>query len=173
MVASLATTSPNVSLSSTQAAEFVDALDLNTSRDRLQSVGNHKGDVSDSEIILQMMNEARPRIIFHIAYPDSMVILPKPLLIICSRQLATLQASIFTSTSSAIHDNTTDLIDADEIVPILRPPIQKHFYTLTKAAAEVAFLAVNRKFADSSMLTVSIRGCAISGLVLQSYSNHT
>ena len=72
-------------------------------------------------------------------------------------ELGTVLALVFTSTSSVIHDNVSDLIDADESLPTLRPPIQKRVYTLTKAAAEKAVIDANRTAGDSSMLTASIR----------------
>lgn len=78
-------------------------------------------------------------------------------------KLGTVQALVFTSTSSVIHDNVTDLIDADETLPILRPPVQKRVYTLTKATAEKEILSANRKAGNGSMLTVSMRPCTAIG----------
>ncbi|KAL2047509.1 hypothetical protein ABVK25_011438 [Lepraria finkii] len=119
------------------------------------------------------MQEARPRTIFHIACPDPMVILPELFekvnvggtrnILSSAAKLGTVQALVYTSTSSVIHDNVTDLINADETLPILRPPIQKRVYTLTKATAEEDIIAANRKGGNSSMLTVSMRPCTAIG----------
>ena len=56
-----------------------------------------------------------------------------------------------------IHDNLSDLIDADETLPVLQYPAQKRVYTLTKAEAEADILAANRESGDASMLTVLLR----------------
>ncbi|KAL2008398.1 hypothetical protein VTN00DRAFT_8380 [Thermoascus crustaceus] len=58
-------------------------------------------------------------------------------------KVGTVRALINTSTSSVIHDNLTDLVDASEDLPILRPPQQKRIYSLTNADADDAILAAN------------------------------
>lgn len=78
-------------------------------------------------------------------------------LLAAAKEAGTVKALIYTSTSSVVHDNLTDLVDADETLPILRPPVQKRVYTLTKATAEEEILAANRARGDASMLTVSLR----------------
>lgn len=75
----------------------------------------------------------------------------------------TAQAFIYTSSSSAIHDNVSELVDADETYPVLRYPAQKRVYTLTKVEAEDETLGANRQDGDSSMLTVSIRPATAFG----------
>lgn len=125
-----------------------------------------------------VVQESRACTIFHIAGPDSMVIKPQLFeevnvgdtrnLLASAAKLGTVRAFVFTSTSSVLHDNVTDLIDADEPLPILRPPVQKRVYTLTKAQAEQDVLAANRKEGLRSMLTVSIRPCTVSAKAIQS-----
>lgn len=78
-------------------------------------------------------------------------------LLAAAKDVGTVKALIYTSTSSVIHDNLSDLVDADESLPILCPPVQKRVYTLTKATAEEDILAANRAGGDTSMLTVSLR----------------
>jgi len=48
-------------------------------------------------------------------------------------------------------------------LPVLRPPVQKRSYTLTKATAEADILAANRAAGDASMLTVSMRPATAFG----------
>ncbi|KAI9840126.1 MAG: hypothetical protein M1837_001887 [Sclerophora amabilis] len=101
------------------------------------------------------------------AAPDSMVIRPELFeavvvggarnLLSSAAKLGSVRALVYTSTSSVIHDNVTDMFDADERLPVLRPPAQKRVYTLTKATAEEEILAATRTGGDRSMLTVSIR----------------
>lgn len=145
----------------------IHALDINTSRNRVSSVIYHTGDISSASVVDRVMQEAQPRVIFHLASPDSMILQPKVFesvivggtrnLLASAAKLGTVQALVYTSTSSVIHDNRSDLIDADETLPILRPPVQKRVYTLTKATAEEEILAPNRSSGDHSMLTTSIR----------------
>jgi sterol-4alpha-carboxylate 3-dehydrogenase (decarboxylating) len=145
----------------------IHALDLDISRNRVPSVIYHAGDISSASVVDRIMQEARPQVIFHLASPDSMVIQPKVFesvivdgtrnLLSSAAKLGTVQALVYTSSSSVIHDNLTDLIDADENAPILRPPLQKKVYTLCKATAEEEILAANRSSGDRSMLTVVIR----------------
>ncbi|TEY59799.1 hypothetical protein BOTCAL_0186g00200 [Botryotinia calthae] len=84
-------------------------------------------------------------------------------LISAAFKVGTVQAFVNTSTSSVIHDNISDLIDADEDLPVLQYPVQKRIYTLTKAVAEADILAANRKYGDSSMMTVSLRPATAFG----------
>ena len=84
-------------------------------------------------------------------------------LLTTAKAIGTVKAFVFTSTSSVIHDNLTDLLDADETLPVLRPPAQKRVYTLTKATAEEEILAANRASGDASMLTCSLRPCTAIG----------
>ena len=151
----------------------VHVLDINTERNRLPSVTYYKGDIASADDVTRVMREAKPRVIFHIACPDSMVIAPKLFekvivggarnLLSAAAELGTVQALVYTSTSSVIHDNVSDLVDADETLPILQPPVQKRLYTLTKATAEEEILAANRTAGNSSMLTVSLRPCTVFG----------
>ena len=78
-------------------------------------------------------------------------------------ELGTVQGLVFTSTSSVVHDNTSDMLDADEELPVLRPPTQQRVYTLTKADAEAAVLSANRKSGNGSLLTCSLRPCTAIG----------
>lgn len=151
----------------------IHVLDIDTKRNRVPSVTYHLCDISSASAVDLVMQEAKPRVIFHIACPDSMVILPKLFervnvdgtlnILSSASNLGTVQALVFTSSSSVIHDNVSDLIDADENLPILRPPYQKRIYTLTKATAEEAVIAANRQSGDTSMLTCSLRPCTAIG----------
>ena len=151
----------------------IHVLDINTERNRYPSVTYHTCDISSAKAVAQVMRDAQPRAIFHVASPDSMVIIPSLFekvnvdgtrnLLSSATQVGTVQALVFTSTSSVIHDNLTDLLNADETLPILRPPVQKRVYTLTKATAEEDILAANRKEGNKSMLTVSLRPATAFG----------
>lgn len=80
-----------------------------------------------------------------------------------AKKTRSVKAFVYTSTSSAIHDNVSELVDADESLPVLRYPAQKRVYTLTKVEAEDEILAANRQDGNSSMLAVSIRPATAFG----------
>ena len=151
----------------------VHVLDVDTNKRRIPSVIYHTCDISVADEVERVFQIAKPRTIFHTACPDSMVIRPKLFeqvnvlgtcnLLSSAARLGTVRALVNTSTSSVIHDNLTDLVNADETFPVLRPPMQKRIYTLTKATAEADVLAANRASGDKSMLTVSMRPATAFG----------
>ena len=76
-------------------------------------------------------------------------------------QLGGVQAFVYTSSASIIHDTVGDLRAADERWPVLRGKAQVEYYSETKAIAEEVVLAANRK--DGGMLTVALRPAGIFG----------
>ncbi|MCJ1320750.1 hypothetical protein MMC15_006091 [Xylographa vitiligo] len=151
----------------------IHVLDIDTSRNRLPTVVYHTCDITSFPTVSEIVHAARPKTVFHVACPDSMVIRPALFervnvggtahLLQAALATGSVHAFVNTSTSSVIHDNLTDLVDADETLPVLQPPLQKRAYTLTKAAAEAAVLAANRLAGDASMLTVSLRPATAFG----------
>lgn len=115
----------------------------------------------------------KPKTVFHMATPDSTVVQDDMFwkvnvggtrnLLDAAAEISSIQAFIYTSSSSVSHTNTKDVVNLDESVPVLRAPAQKRIYTLTKAEAEEQILAANRARGDASMLTTSIRPAAIFG----------
>jgi sterol-4alpha-carboxylate 3-dehydrogenase (decarboxylating) len=154
----------------------IHVIDIDTTRNRVvdSRVTYHTGDIAKLSDVEDTMSAARPCTIFHVACPDSMVTLDVSVfhnvnvvgarnLLEVAEKTGTVKAFINTSTSSVIHDNISDLIDADENLPVLHYPAQKRIYTLTKAEAEAEILAANRKHGDSSMLTLSLRPATAFG----------
>jgi len=154
----------------------VHVIDINTTRNRLSHsrVTYHTVDIAQYSEVETVISAVRPRTIFHVACPDSMVTLDLSIfrkvnvdgarnLLDAAEKVGTVLAFVNTSTSSVIHDNISDLIDADETLPVLQYPAQKRVYTLTKAEAEADILAANRRQGDSSMLTVSLRPATAFG----------
>lgn len=146
-------------------------LDLRTEQNRVAGVNYHTCDITSSADVESVFVKVKPQTVFHVASPDPLVLNPSrfrsvnvggtKILLAASQKSA--KAFIYTSSSSAIHDNVSDLIDADESLPVLRYPIQKRVYTLTKIEAEDDTLAANRQNGDSSLLTVSIRPATAFG----------
>ncbi|MCJ1380562.1 hypothetical protein MMC17_003670 [Xylographa soralifera] len=151
----------------------VHVMDIHTKYNRLHSAIYHTGDISSVDDVERIFQQAQPRIIFHTACPDSMIIRPALFervnvhgtnnLLAAAARLGSVRAFINISSSSVIHDNVSNLLDADETLPVLQPPQQKRIYTLSKAAAESAVLAANRAAGDQSMLTTSFRPALIFG----------
>lgn len=151
----------------------IHVIDINTNHNQVSGVNYHTCDISSLADVEAVFNQAQPKTVFHVACPDSTVQQPSVFqrvnvigarnLLVSARNVKTVQAFINTSTSSVIHDNLTNLLDADETFPVLQYPAQKRVYTLTKAEAEAEILAANRKNGDSSMLTVSMRPATAFG----------
>ena len=55
------------------------------------------------------------------------------------------EAFVFTSSTSVIHDSVTDLIEADESLPIIHMPVQKVIYSHTKALADQLVIDANSR----------------------------
>ena len=146
---------------------LIHVMDIDTTHNRVDDVTYHPCDISSAAAVSAVMRKAELRTIFHTASPDSMIIIPSAFeavivggtrnLLAAAREVGSVRALVYTSTSSVIHDNLTDLVDADETISILRPPFQKRAYTLTRATAEEEILKANRAGGDASMLTVSLR----------------
>lgn len=153
----------------------VHILDIDIHRNRISgpNLVYHECDITSLEEVNRVFAEAQPRTIFHVACPDSIIQQPAVFkkvnvtgahnLLVAAEKVGTVQAFVNTSTPSVIHDNVSDLVMADETLPVLEYPAQKRVYTLTKAKAEADILAANRRHGDSSMLTVSIRPATAFG----------
>lgn len=149
----------------------IHVIDLHTERNRVPGVTYHNCDITSSADVDAVFREAKPKTVFHVASPDPIFLNPSRFrsvnvngthnVLIAARKTA--QAFVYTSSSSAIHNNVSELVDADETYPVLRYPAQKRVYTLTKVEAEDETLAANRQNGDSSMLTVSIRPATAFG----------
>lgn len=149
----------------------VHVIDLHTERNRVPGVAYHKCDITISNEVAAVFSTVKPKTVFHVASPDPIFLNPSRFRSVnvdgthhvLTAAKKTAQAFIYTSSSSAIHDNVSELVDADETWPVLRYPAQKRVYTLTKVEAEDETLAANRQDGDSSMLTVSIRPATAFG----------
>lgn len=151
----------------------IHVIDLDTARNQVPGVHYHTCDITSSSDIESVFVEVKPQTVFHVASPDPLFLNPARFrsvnvdgtknLLSAAQKIKSVKAFVYTSTSSAIHDNVSELVDADESLPVLRYPTQKRIYTLTKVEAEDEILAANRRGGDSSMLTVSIRPATAFG----------
>lgn len=153
----------------------IHVLDTTIERNQIRGadVHYHVCDITISAVVERIFAQYKPQAVFHVASPDPLFLNPARFrsvnvdgtknLLDAARKTKSVKAFVYTSTSSAIHDNVSELVDADESLPVLRYPAQKRVYTLTKVEAEDEILAANREDGGSSMLTVSIRPATAFG----------
>lgn len=151
----------------------IHVIDINTSRNTHAGVKYHRCDIASPADVEAVFLQARPKTIFHLACPDPMVRQPDIFkrvnvggarnLVSAARKVGTVRALVNTGTSSVVHDNVSDLVDADDTLPVLKYPAQKRIYTLTKAEAEANLIAANRNDDDASMMVVSLRPATAFG----------
>ncbi|KAK4223037.1 putative c-3 sterol dehydrogenase c-4 decarboxylase family protein [Podospora fimiseda] len=155
----------------------IHVFDINTTRNRVDhstfpDVIYHQVDVSDRAAIFSLFESIKPVTVFHAASPTALdgssAIFERVTLqgarnmVAASLAVGTVKAFIYTSSSSVVHDNVSDLVGADETWPLLDWPQQKRQYTLMKARAEAEILALNRNN-ETGMLTTSIRPSTVFG----------
>ncbi|KAF1948848.1 C-3 sterol dehydrogenase/C-4 decarboxylase [Byssothecium circinans] len=131
----------------------VTVADIDISKNRLPGVEYISGSITSKDDIERAFKIAQPTVVFHTVSPDPFcenhnlfhavnVDGTKNLLTACQNHDIT-KALVYTSSSSVIHDNRTDLINATEEAPVIFMPEQKEFYSHTKAVAETLILSAN------------------------------
>lgn len=152
----------------------VSVLDLRTNLNRFDSVAYYDADITSESAVKDILANVKPAVIIHTASPNftSDEGKNKPLykkvnvdgtqnLIDRAGEIGCVKAFVYTSSSSVIHDSISPLVNADERWPTLRTPLQREYYSETKAMAEEIVLASNRKY--KNMLTIAIRPAGIFG----------
>ncbi|KAK7716302.1 erg26, C-3 sterol dehydrogenase [Diaporthe eres] len=142
-------------------------------RNQVPGVTYHSCDISSSGEVQGVFEKVRPRIVFHMATPDSTISQPTMFqkvnvdgarnLLLAAKRVGTVHAFIYTSSSSVIHNDKTGAVNLDESMPVLGRDAQTMMYSLTKGEAEREILAANRATGEDTMLTVSIRPPMIFG----------
>ncbi|KAJ5937727.1 hypothetical protein N7454_004069 [Penicillium verhagenii] len=149
----------------------IHSIDISIDRNRHShpNVHYHLGDLSCAADVQRIMQLARPVTIFHTASPEfsdapesaycGIIVDGARNLRDAAVKVNTVRALVNTSTIGVINDNYTDLIDATEEMPILRPPQQKRLYCIAKADAEDIIQAANRNSGQDNqgILTCSLR----------------
>jgi len=131
----------------------VSVLDFKLDRNRVHGVEYHSADISIKANVETVLATVRPQVNIHTASP----VAPSPNAALyirvnvngtrnfleCARSIKTVEAFVYTSSASVVHDSISDLIDADESFPVLYVPEQKEFYSHTKALADDLIRAFN------------------------------
>jgi sterol-4alpha-carboxylate 3-dehydrogenase (decarboxylating) len=153
-------------------AKDVTVFDVNTKTNIVPNAKYVKGSIQNSDDVLQLLQSVKPLTIFHTVSPsmlgqrntkqvfDNVNIEGTQNVLDNSTKVGTTKALVYTSSSSVIHNNITDLVFATEDAPYCPASEQTVYYTTTKAVAEKMVLDANRK---NGLLTAAIRGCLLFG----------
>jgi sterol-4alpha-carboxylate 3-dehydrogenase (decarboxylating) len=153
-------------------ASNITVFDKNIERNRIERVSYIAGDLGSSEDVHNAIRQAKPRVVFHTASPMLMGQKNTPglfqkinidgtaTLLRAIREVGSVRVLVYTGTSSVVHNNLTDIVNATEHWPKCYLPEQTELYTHTKAVAEDMILAANR---EDGLLTVTIRANTLFG----------
>lgn len=155
----------------------VSVFDLDTARNRVARVSYYEGDITSQSEVQAILRQIKPRTIIHTASPNPVFEIPnfaerKALyekvnitgtrnLVEAAGELGCVEAFVYTSSASVVHDSINDLFDAEENLPVLQTPQQTEIYSHTKGVAEQLVLKTNRK--HGTMLTTAIRPTSMFG----------
>lgn len=123
----------------------VHVLDLRCTRNRLRGATYHDGDICDPESLLHVFRKVKPEVIINTASPmwDASPKVLQKVNVMGTQTLLEVagglrgdwggkcKAFVHTSSSSVVHDAQSDLINADERWPYVRPN-PNEYYTETK-----------------------------------------
>ncbi|KAL4977900.1 hypothetical protein BDW66DRAFT_131298 [Aspergillus desertorum] len=150
----------------------IHSLDVNIDRNRHPNpnVHYHKADISSASDVERVMQVARPVTVFHLASPlftglpettyTRVIVHGTHNLLAAIDNVKTVRALVNTSVTGLINDNESDMVNATEDMPVLRPPQQKLIYSIVKLESEEAIHAANRR---NGLLTCSLRPCLTFG----------
>jgi sterol-4alpha-carboxylate 3-dehydrogenase (decarboxylating) len=133
-----------VSLCLSSYTSQVSVLDLHTTRNRRpdsDKVTYYEGDITLLSSILPVFEKVKPDVVIHTASPTlaggskamyQKVNVEGTKCVVEACQKSGVKALVYTSSASIIHDNASDLVNADERWPIIPPKAQTEYYSQTK-----------------------------------------
>ncbi|EEP76539.1 conserved hypothetical protein [Uncinocarpus reesii 1704] len=154
----------------------VSVADLRTTNNRLPGAEYYDADILSAESLLEVFRAVKPDVVIDTVslMLDGNKELTYNVNVNGTRNLLEVaggmkgdwggkcKAFVYTSSSSVVHDTTSDLIHVDERWPKITGKLQQEYYTETKAIAEDMVLDFNGT-SPSGMLTVAIRPAGIYG----------
>jgi sterol-4alpha-carboxylate 3-dehydrogenase (decarboxylating) len=153
------------------SANHIHVLDLKVDGRQHSGSTYHQVDIVSLEEVNAALQRIKPSVIFHMASPypfesnrailEQVNITGTRNLIDSAQTVGSVEAFVYTSSSSVVHDHYHPLQAANETLPVLYHPTQPNYYSHTKAIAEQIVLSANRK--ASAMLTVAIRPASMYG----------
>ena len=131
----------------------VSILNFKLNRNRIDSVNYHSADISKKANVETVITRVRPQIIIHTTSPPAMStdsalyhrvnVNGTRNLLKCGSSMKIVEAFVYTSSASVVHDSVSDLTDADETFPVLYIPDQKKIYNHTKTLTDDLVRAAN------------------------------
>ncbi|KAL4756074.1 C-3 sterol dehydrogenase/C-4 decarboxylase family protein [Aspergillus foveolatus] len=150
----------------------IHSLDINIDRNRHPNanVHYHQADIASAADVEKIMNISQPVTIFHLASPafsgeskstyTRVMVHGARNLLLGIEKVQSVKALVNTSVTGLINDNVSDMINATEDMPVLRPPQQKLMYSIMKLESDEIIQAANRR---NGLLTCSLRPCLTFG----------
>jgi threonine dehydrogenase-like Zn-dependent dehydrogenase len=149
----------------------VSVLDLRTTRNRrpdADGVQYFDGDITSLDSILPVFQKMKPDVVIHTASPTlaggskemyRKVNVEGTRTVIEACQKTNVKVLVYTSSASVIHDNSSDLINADERWPVIPPKMQTEYYSLTKVGALICNF-LSPRIIEHLSISLSTVGCA-------------
>ncbi|PVH99412.1 hydroxysteroid dehydrogenase [Periconia macrospinosa] len=156
----------------TKKASEVTAFDIRTDVNRVPGANYIKGSIVSEQDVRSALETVRPKVIIHTISPqlmgqknthklyENVNIGGTKILLDCIAKTNCVKALVYTSSSSVIHNNITDLVEATEEGRLFYWPEQTEFYSHTKAVAEDLIQGANRQ---NGLLTTRLRGSLLFG----------
>ena len=149
----------------------VSVLDLNVSRNRIDGVSYTAGDICSKKEVEAVLDRESPQVIIHTASPLAQAQLSLETyqrvnvdgtrtILEAAASHPSVRAMVYTSSASVVHDFVSDLIDADESLPVLRLPEQHDIYAHTKGIADDLVRTANT---PGTLLTCCLRPGGLFG----------
>ncbi|KAI9698345.1 MAG: erg26, C-3 sterol dehydrogenase [Bogoriella megaspora] len=157
-------------LSSQPNVSKISVLDLSTTKNRIDKVEYHDGDITNADSVKSLFEKTKPDVIIHTASPIFNANKPELMYkvnvdgtkaLIKASQETGVKAFVYTSSASVISDTKADVIYADERYSICSGPSQPEYYTTTKALAESHVLSSNRT--PSNFYACALRPAGLFG----------
>lgn len=158
----------------TKKATDVTAFDIKVDANRVPGAKYIKGSIASKEDVRAALETVKPKVIMHTVSPqlmgqknthkvyENVNIGGTKILLDCIAENDFVKALVYTSSSSVIHNNITDLVEATEEGEgrLFYWPEQTEFYSHTKAVAEDLIKDANGR---NGLLTTRLRGSLLFG----------
>ncbi|EOA86114.1 hypothetical protein ACJQWK_11841 [Exserohilum turcicum] len=148
----------------------VAVVDVNTERNRDPNATYYTANITKRDEIAKVFQEVKPQVVLHTISPnpfeidhsllEKVNVIGTKNIVDCAKEVGTVHALVYTSSSSVVHNQRQPLVEATEDLPVLFYPDQPEFYSHTKALAEKTVLEANR---ENGMLTAVVRPAALYG----------
>jgi sterol-4alpha-carboxylate 3-dehydrogenase (decarboxylating) len=156
----------------TKKASDVTSFDVRTDVNRVPGAKYVEGSITSEKDVRSVLEIVKPKVIMHTVSPqlmgqkntqklyENVNVGGTRILLDCIAEVDYVKALVYTSSSSVIHNNITDLVEATEEGRLFYWPEQTEFYSHTKAMAEDLIQGANR---HNGLLTARLRCSLLFG----------